>query len=558
MIAAMGLARGTLLAAASALTLALAGGAPAHAQAPLAPVAYPDTPAGFQVSARQAIRYADTDPNVAEVTAERGRLTARIEAKPPEKWQVGYFDGEKEVVQVHIDSQTGKVRESWTGHQVAWPMARGYEGQFGHALNAWYVWIPLALLFFLGLFDFRHKRKLVHLDLLVLLSFGISHYFFNQGEIGLSVPLAYPPLIYLLVRMLWIGFRGLGPRDGLRPSAPTAFLVVACLFLVAFRITLNVTDSGVIDVGYAGVIGADRITHGEPLYGENAFPDDNPTGDTYGPLNYYAYVPFELIFPWSGEWDQLPAAHAAAIFFDLASVLGLFLLGGRLRPGDPRAARATGTVLAFAWLAYPYTAFAQQSNSNDSLVAALLIWGLVFFSSPAARGGLVAAAAMAKLAPLALVPLYVVGERGLLERWRERPRAVAMRPAVVASVAFGVVVAVLLAHPAVDPGLATFWERTVGSQLDRESPFSVWGQAEGIEWLQRVVLALAAGFALLVAFLPHRRAQAQLAALAAGVLIALQLAVDHWFYLYLPWFLGLVVAAMIGVRSSALVRPPSS
>jgi len=524
----------------------LSAPAVASAQAPIPPPEYPATPEGFQVSAQRAVRIASEDENVAEVSADRGRrLEVRLESKPPTKWQVGFFDGDEEVVQVHVDSQTGTVRESWTGDQVAWPMARGYEGQFGHALNAWYVWIPLALLFFWGLFDFRRPGKLVHLDLLVLLSFGISHYFFNRGEIGVSVPLVYPPLVYLLVRMLWIGFRGLGGRDGLRPSAPVPFLAVACLFLIAFRVALNIADSGVIDVGYAGAIGADKITHGEPIYGEGAFPDDNPTGDTYGPANYYAYVPFEAILPWSGEWDSLPAAHAAAIFFDLATVLGLFVLGGRLWPGDRRAGRAAGVVLAFAWLAYPYTAFALQSNSNDSLVAALLIWGLVFFRSPVARGGLIAVAALAKFAPLALVPLYVVGERGLLDRlegWR--PRWAPLRPVVVAGAAFVVASVVLLAHPATDPGLATFWERTAESQLDRESPFSVWGQVTGVGWLQATVLVAAGALAVLVTFLPHRRTLCQVAALAAGVVISSQLAVDHWFYLYLPWFATLVVVAM--------------
>ena len=540
MIHRMGLARARLGGAILGVLLALGLATIAHAQAPIPPSDFPRRPEGFQVSAQEAVRIANGDENVAEVSADRGkRLEVRMEAKPPEKWQVGYFDGDEEVVQVHVDSQTGQVRESWTGDQVAWPMARGYEGQFGHALNAWYVWIPLAALFFFGLFDFRRPWKLVHLDLLVLLSFGISHFFFNRGEIGVSVPLVYPPLVYLLIRMLWIGFRGLGKGDGLRPSAPIPFLAVACLFLIAFRVALNIADSGVIDVGYAGVIGAERITHGEPIYGEGAFPDDNPTGDTYGPANYYAYVPFETVLPWSGEWDNLPAAHAAAIFFDLATVFGLFVLGGRLWPGDRRAGRAAGTVLAFAWLAYPYTAFALQSNSNDSLVAALLIWGLVFFSSPVARGGFIAAAAMAKFAPLALVPLYVVGERGLLDRlegWR--PRWVALRPVVIAGVAFVVSGAVFLAHPAIDPGLATFWERTAESQLDRESPFSVWGQVEGLGWLQALVLAGVAGLAVLVAFVPRRRELGRVAALAAAVLIASQLAVDHWFYLYLPWFVG--------------------
>jgi hypothetical protein len=202
--------------------------------------------------------------------------------------------------------------------------------------------------------------------------------------------------------------------------------------------------------------------------------------------------------------------------------------------------------LAFAWLAYPYTAFALQSNSNDSLVAALLIWGLVFFGSPVARGGFVAAAALVKFAPLALAPLYVVGERGLLDRiegWR--PRWASLRAVAVATAAFVVASVVLLVHPAIDPGLATFWERTAESQLDRESPFSVWGQVEGLGWLQALVLAGAAMLAVLVAFVPRRRELGQIAALAAAVLIASQLAVDHWFYLYLPWFAGLAFASLL-------------
>ena len=43
--------------------------------------------------------------------------------------------------------------------------------------------------------------------------------------------------------------------------------MIAALFLLGFRVGLNVADSGVIDVGYAGVIGADRIADGDQLYG---------------------------------------------------------------------------------------------------------------------------------------------------------------------------------------------------------------------------------------------------------------------------------------------------
>jgi hypothetical protein len=512
------------------LALALAGLAVALA---LPPQALAD------VSSGAAERIADARPEVEKTEAAHGKLDASVTSEDSSAWRVSYFDGERELVQVIVERDDGRVREAWTGHQVAWRMARGYEGQFGHKLNAPYVWIPLAVIFFCGLLDWRRPWRIVHLDLLVLLSFGVSHVFFNQGEIGVSVPLAYPPLVYLLGRMLWIGFRG--RWEGLRPTAPLVWLAVGAAFLLAFRITLNIADSGVIDVGYSGVIGADRITHGEPIYGEGAFPDDDPTGDTYGPANYYAYVPFELILPWSGEWDELAAAHGAAIFFDLATIAGLFFCGRRLRrgpSGEPTAAGTElGVVLAFAWVAYPYTAFALQSSSNDSLVAALLVWSLVLFGSPLARGVTLGLAALTKFAPLALVPLFATGERGLAGR-------PAWRPTLAFTAAFCAAVALMLAHPAIDPGLATFWDRTIGSQLDRSSPFSVWGQEPGLDWLQTGLWIAVAGLAILVAFVPRRRSLPQVGALGAAVLIASQLAVDHWFYLYIPWFAGLLFATL--------------
>ena len=44
------------------------------------------------------------------------------------------------------------MTEEWTGYQVAWKMARGYSGAFGHALNSPFVFVPLCLIFLLGLF----------------------------------------------------------------------------------------------------------------------------------------------------------------------------------------------------------------------------------------------------------------------------------------------------------------------------------------------------------------------------------------------------------------------
>jgi hypothetical protein len=548
--------RGALAALALGLILpghALAQTISAPGSTPPAGSAAPTSGAGQAAGApapnfteAHAIRIARADSKVAAERRRYGQLSATAEAKAG-TWQVDFFAGGKERVQVIVDDVTGEVRESWTGYQIAWQMARGYSGQFGHKLNAPYVWLPLAAIFLVGLLDFRRKWRVVHLDLLVLLSFGISEIYFNAANIGLSVPLAYPPLLYLLARMVWVGFRG--PAEGLRPSAPIGWLAVATAFLLGFRIALNIADSGVIDVGYAGVIGADHIMHGQAIWGN--FPSDNSFGDTYGPFNYYAYLPFELVLPWSGHWDNLPAAHAAAIFFDLATVAGLLALGRRLRPGVE--GRGLGVVLAFGWAAYPFTDYALQSNSNDTLVAALLVWALVLFASPIWRAVLLALATATKFAPLPLLPLFAAGETGLLARVEgSRFSLPRLRALTFFGIAFVGAVAIMLALPAIDPGLATFYDRTVKSQIDRTSPFSIWGQDHALEWLQTAVKALAVGLALLVAFVPRRRSLAQIAALAAAVVIAVELTAEHWFYLYIPWFFGLTLCALAAVsdRSS--------
>ena len=306
-------------------------------------------------------------------------------------WTVNVWSGKAgEIATGTVADADGHVVEAWTGPQVAWKMARGRPGAFGgKQLNSWPVWLGLSAIFLVGLTNLRRPLSMRTLDLLVLLSFGISLAFFNRGEVFESAALAVPPLVYLAVRTAWIGYRASARPGSTAVVWPVWALAVATVFLVGFRIGLNV-DNGrtVIDVGYAGVIGADQIADGDPLYGN--FPDDNHAGDTYGPVSYYAYVPFEQAFPWSGEWDELPAAHAAAIFFDLAVLAGLFLLGRRLWSGE--RGTALGSALAFAWAACPYSSYALESNTNDSLLAALLVASLLVIGSAPLRGAMLAAA----------------------------------------------------------------------------------------------------------------------------------------------------------------------
>ena len=264
-------------------------------------------------------------------------------------------------------------------------------------------------------------------------------------------------------------------------------LVAAAVFLAGFRIGLNVETSNVIDVGYAGVIGAHRIANGEAPYGHMPVqgnlkacgPADaegeirervqtngrcessNDRGDTYGPVAYLAYVPGYLALGWTGKWDDLPAAHFTAIAFDLLCMLGLALVGWSF--GGPRLA----ATLPFAWAAYPFTQYASSSNTNDTILPALLICGFFLAASARARGalrcarGLDEVRAARRRAALGDVPgMERASRRALRRRLPRRHGARASR-------------CCCSSRACVDAA-RTFWDRTLGWQLGRESPFSIW------------------------------------------------------------------------------------
>jgi hypothetical protein len=354
-------------------------------------------------------------------------------------------------------------------------------------------------------------------------------------------------------------------------------LAAATVFLIGFRIGLNVTqpEPNVIDVGYSGVIGAHRIVDGQSPYGH--FPRDdtelkacglpdaegdvndrvqtngrcesaNERGDTYGPVAYLAYVPAYLLLGWDGKWDDLPAAHMTSIGFDLAALVLLGLVG--LRFGGSRL----GVTLAFAWAAYPFTQYVLSSNTNDSIPPALLLLGFLLVGSPWARGASAALAGLTKFGSLLVVPL-----------WSGYPRALERRSLVRFAGGFAlaslVAFSVLLLEPDVAHAARVFWDRTLGWQLGRDSPFSIWGwgqyHAAGIPDLalvQKVLIVLVVAGAVALAFVPRRRGPLALAALTGAVLIGFQLTLTHWFYLYIPWFFPFVALAVLAPRPG---RTPS-
>ncbi len=146
------------------------------------------------------------------------------------------------------------------------------------------------------------------------------------------------------------------PRAAL-PRWPVWVLAAATLFLVGFRVGLNVDQRP--DGDRRRIRGRDRRRPDPRRPGAVRGDAGRPTtarraarpaptgrsgngssrtaaasrqtrsGDTYGPVAYLAYVPAVLVFGWSGRWDDLPAAHATAIAFDLLVLAGLVLVGRR-------------------------------------------------------------------------------------------------------------------------------------------------------------------------------------------------------------------------------------
>jgi hypothetical protein len=494
-------------------------------------------PPGHRLTSRQVIEIAGALPKIRRVMREHPGSYPSAYTKGAAQWQVSWFSRDRtEIGQVTIDDLSGAVREAWTGYQVPWTMARGYDGAFGRRVNALYVWIPLCVLFLLPFVPWRRRPSWLHVDLLVLLSFSISLAFFNHARIGLSTPLIYPPLIYLLMRMLLIARRPVRPEP-LRLLVPVSWLAVALVFLVGFRIGLNVTNSNVIDVGYSGVIGANKLVEGQPLYG--GWPQDNAHGDTYGPVNYAAYVPFERIFGWSGRWDDLPAAHAAAVVFDLLTMAALFLLGRRIR------GPSLGIVFAYMWAAFPFTLYVSNTNGNDALVALLIVCTLLVAARPAARGALAALAGLTKFAPLALAPLFARTPVDAVPRGAGAPRR-GPRAFVAYALGFLGVAAVAMLPVILEGNWSTFVDHTLAFQRERGSPFSIWGLWSGLDTVQTAVQLAGVLFAISLAFVPRRRTLLQTAAFGAAVLIALQLSLTYWFYLYIVWFFPLVLVAVLG------------
>jgi uncharacterized membrane protein len=146
-------------------------------------------------------------------------------------------------------------------------------------------------------------------------------------------------------------------------------------------------------------------------------------------------------------------------------------------------------------------------------------------------------AGLTKFAPLALGPLFLRGTE----------RRLSIRSGARYVVAFALTAVVLMLPVLLDHNESRFWHDTVSYQANRPSPFSIWGLWGGLGVEQHIVQGLAVVLALGAAVFPRRRGLVEVSALAAAILIAVELSVTHWFYLYIVWFFPLAMAASLGV-----------
>src|SRR5262249_16947555 len=121
---------------------------------------------------------------------------------------------------------------------------------------------------------------------------------------------------------------------------------------------------------------------------------------------------------------------------------------------------------------------------------------------------------------------------------------------------------VLFLEPSPPHAARVFWDRTIGWQVGRASPFSIWDwrqyHARGLPNLHLVQRLLEVGLVVASIALfgcPPSRSALRLAALPGALLVGFELVLTHWFSLSLPWFFPFVAVALLSTRTAEVAEP---
>lgn len=510
-----------------------AKGPPPDVEPPVFKTTNPNVvPPGFTIDPAQAMAIAKRSTKLEAIHRAHHPLKYSVYAWANSHYEI-YFSFHGKVIADQIVSRTGQLGSTYTGALIIGIYARGHYGQ---VFDSPWVLVPFTLMFLLPILLLRRCSWLDRLDIAAVLGFGASYALFDTAHLEWAVWLLYLPLAYLLVRMLIRGAKARWAVSPIDVRLPTAVLVIGLLALVVGRIAVSLTPANVVDVATASALGANRILHGQSLY---YFSIGHP--DTYGPLAYLAYVPFVAIS--HGSWSYLLAAREAAIAFDLLTIAGLVWFGFRLRRG--RAGWRLGLLLAWLWAACPFSVLGMEKSTNDGLVALIVVLVMLTLASPIKRGVVVGLGAASKFFPAVLLPLVAVG-RGIESR------------SAIRQVLAGFVIATGASFAIFLPpgGLQEVWSHTIGYQLTRTDIFSIWALHPTLAPIKVALQLGAVILAVAVALRPRGpRTPAQVSALAAAVIIAVQLPALHWFYLYIVWFVPLVLIAVLAPGAPASDEP---
>ncbi len=491
-------------------------------------------PFGFKITPRQALAVAKTAPKLDAIHRAHHPLHYVVDVWGVNHYEI-FFTYHGKLIVDQIVSGDGHLGPTFTGALMLGIYARGHYGQ---VFDSPWVIVPFTLMFLLPILLLRRCNWLARFDVGVVLLFFVSYWRFDTAHLESSVWLFYPPLLYLMIRMLIRGFR---PRSFVRRidvRLPTVLMAIGLVALVAGRIVVTLLPANVLDVGTASGLGAHRILLGQPIY----YPTlGHP--DTYGPIAYLVYVPF-LALSRGFSWAYLLPVREATIAFDLLTIAGLVWFGVRLRGG--RDGWRLGLLLAWLWAACPFTVLGMEKSTNDGLVALIVVLAMLVMTSPIKRGVVVGLGAASKFFPAVLLPLVAVG-------LGTEPRSQIRKVLAGFVIATGASFAVFMPPG----GLQEVWNHTIGYQLTRSDIFSIWALHPSLAPIKIAVELGAVALAVAVAFRPRgRRTLVQIAALGAAVIIAVQLPAMHWFYMYIPWFLPLVLIAVLGTGATGTEESP--
>jgi hypothetical protein len=493
----------------------------------------------YRLSVTAAVAAARANRGDREFLAHNPASSARVIPLDSKLQRVTFFNGGRVV----LDAAVGE-----RGQVVATEMHVPGVPASGAALaNSPFVLGLLSVVFLLAT-AVMPLWRLRNLDALVLASLTITVPLINARLVGASVVCAVIALSYLMIRCMSVGLRA-GGSAAAAPSTPLLGwlfggweprqrsrmlrLIVLGAALAVAMITL--TSSGYTDVAAASLEGATGLLHGVLPYGHIRLAVH---GDTYPVLNYLLYIPGALWLPVRDVFSDLTGSLVTTEVAGLLVALALYRIAGsqeiaasKREPLGDRRLRAM-----LAWFAFPPALLAASGGSNDLLLAACLAWMLALRSRAGVSMLMLAMGMWVKLVPAILTAIWIpYGRRRDLTR------------SLIAAAALSLgLTGLLLALGGL--GGVTGMLGALSFQFQRGSFFAPW-HTFGLLWLQP--LAQAGVFTLLLACVFHLRADrsvrrdpVRLSAIAAALLLGVQLAANYWTWSYLPWVFPFLLVAL--------------